>query len=459
MSAWLEERRRQLSEVLSVDARDLAPGMAAAGAKGAYLARAILSARIPTQRQVAADLTALLIDPVSALAAIERDARRAPRRVRRCVVRVVDDLLVDVTDSATSRFTSGIQRVSRAVLRHWSEVAHFTPVVMTTYGVLRPATAEESARAGATGIRAHTGRIAFVPLGARLFLPEIATEQHRAGRLASIVQYGCAGSLGIGHDCIPMTTAETAPEGMPAAFAEYLAGLARFGRVVATSRASEAEFLGWASMLPAAGVAGPEIARVDLPIVPIEAEPESESDLRMALRIGDLPIVLVVGTHEPRKNHLAVLAAAELAWRRGGGFALVMVGSRSWESREFDRAVRRIERAGRSIRVLTGADDSRLAALYRAAVTSVFVSFNEGFGLPVAESLAAGTPVITADFGSQREIGERHGAMLVDVRDPRAIADAMLLALADPAAARAKVSAPESGDWGHYASSLLRLIV
>ena len=453
------ERRALLAETLGAGAgaAALAAAIAGAGDRGAYLARAVLTARIPTERQVADDRLAFLIDADAALAGIERDARRAPGRVRRMPVRLVDGIVIDVTDSAGAAFTSGIQRVSRGVLRAWAGEVPFTPVVLTPAGVLRSATPEESERAGAPR-DAGGPATALVPLGARLFLPEIATAEGRAARLAAIARHGSVESLAIGHDCIPMTTAESAPEGMPAAFADYLAGVARFRRIAATSAASAAEFRGWAAMLPAAGLTPPEVLRVGLPVVPIAAAPEPEASIRAALRLGDAPIVLVVGTHEPRKNHLAVLAAAELAWRGGAAFSLVMVGARSWEAKPFDAAVRRAERAGRPLVVLTGAPDSRLAGLYRAAVASVFVSFNEGFGLPVAESLAAGTPVITADFGSQREIGEGRGAILVDPREPRAIAAAILDVLADPAAARARVTAPPPRGWAQYAAELRELL-
>ncbi len=49
--------------------------------------------------------------------------------------------------------------------------------------------------------------------------------------------------------------------------------------------------------------------------------------------IGSLPIVLAVGSHEPRKNHLAVLHAAELLWREGLLFTLTFVGGHSWKQR------------------------------------------------------------------------------------------------------------------------------
>jgi glycosyltransferase involved in cell wall biosynthesis len=70
--------------------------------------------------------------------------------------------------------------------------------------------------------------------------------------------------------------------------------------------------------------------------------------------------------------------------------------------------------------------DDELWAAYQLASFTIFPSFNEGFGLPVAESLASGTPVITSDFGSMREIAQDGGgALLVDPRDDGQLTEAL----------------------------------
>ena len=120
-------------------------------------------------------------------------------------------------------------------------------------------------------------------------------------------------------------------------------------------------------------------------------------------------MVLVVGSHEPRKNHLAVLHAAELLWREGVAFSLLFVGGNSWKSEEFQAIVRNLQIARRPIQVVEAVDDPTLWAFYELAYCTVFPSLNEGFGLPVAESLAAGTPVVTSDYGSMAEIGALGG--------------------------------------------------
>jgi glycosyltransferase involved in cell wall biosynthesis len=146
-----------------------------------------------------------------------------------------------------------------------------------------------------------------------------------------------------------------------------------------------------------------------------------------------MPTVLVVGSSEPRKNHLAVLYAAEVLWRRGHRFGLTFIGGRAWGSDRFARRAAELANAGRPIDIATGVSDAQLWAAYRVSRFTVFPSLAEGFGLPAAESLACGTPTITSDFGSMKEIGRDGGALLVDPRDDEQIVDAMERLLTDDA--------------------------
>jgi len=153
-------------------------------------------------------------------------------------------------------------------------------------------------------------------------------------------------------------------------------------------------------MLPGAGLTPPAITTVALPAQVGRVDDDTVEGVRSELGLVDSTVVLSVGSHEPRKNHLALLTAAELNWRRGHEFTLVLVGGNAWGDGEFQAMVRRLRRKGRSVQMLSGVDDSVVWSLYRMARFSVFCSVNEGFGLPVVESLVSGVPVITSDFGS-----------------------------------------------------------
>jgi alpha-1,3-rhamnosyl/mannosyltransferase len=152
--------------------------------------------------------------------------------------------------------------------------------------------------------------------------------------------------------------------------------------------------------------------------VPPEGLPEG-------LRPGYL---LFVGTFEPRKNLERVLAAyRSLRSDRDDLPELVVVGGRGW--RGADELRRRAEDTP-GVVVLGYVDDAVLEGLYRDARMLVFPSLYEGFGLPIIEAMAAGTPVLTSRVGALEEVADGAG-MLVDPTDPGDIARGMTKLLDD----------------------------
>ena len=296
-----------------------------------------------------------------------------------------------------------------------------------------------------------------VPWRGTYVLPELAIQPRRCAGLQALAEHSPTRCGVIGFDCVPLTSPETSARGFAAVFALNLAAVAHFDRVVAISEAAAVEYRGWRRMLGGAGLPGPEVTPLALPE---HAPTASEEDLERARRrfmIADLPFVLCVGSHEPRKNHLAVLHAAELLWRRGLRFSLTFVGGNSWKNDDFRSTLRRLVAEGRPVESVSRLDDSTLWAAYRLARCTLFPSLNEGFGLPVAESLSAGTPAITSQFGSMAEIAAGGGALLVDPRDDADLAAALERLLVDDelhARLVAEASSRRPTGWMQYAEAL-----
>jgi alpha-1,3-rhamnosyl/mannosyltransferase len=131
------------------------------------------------------------------------------------------------------------------------------------------------------------------------------------------------------------------------------------------------------------------------------------------------PYVLTVGTLQPRKNLPAAVAAFERATAEGFPHTLVVAGARGWR----DTAVAGMLQHPR-IRVVGKVADEQLVELYRGADCLVFPSLYEGFGFPVLEAMACGTPVVCANRTSLPEIAG-DAAVLVDPDDSAAFAAAL----------------------------------
>ncbi len=113
---------------------------------------------------------------------------------------------------------------------------------------------------------------------------------------------------------------------------------------------------------------------------------------------------LTVGTIEPRKNLPALLEACGPLLEEGDLSALVIVGSRGWLTEGFDRALAAYPLRDRVI--LPGyVADADLPAVYGGAAVTVQPSLYEGFGLPVLEAMACGSPVCASSTTSLPEVG------------------------------------------------------
>jgi glycosyltransferase involved in cell wall biosynthesis len=122
---------------------------------------------------------------------------------------------------------------------------------------------------------------------------------------------------------------------------------------------------------------------------------------------ADGEYVLAVGTLEPRKNLRRLVDAT-----RRTDTELRVVGAQGWGS---------VEVGGNGVRWLGEVNDVELARLYRGALCVAYPSLYEGFGIPVLEAMACGTPVVTTRGTAMEEVADG-AAVLVDAHDPAEIA-------------------------------------
>ncbi len=173
--------------------------------------------------------------------------------------------------------------------------------------------------------------------------------------------------------------------------------------------------------------------------------PPAAEAVRAARARYGLPdtFILSVGTLEPRKNLAGALRAYRLLQGRQVALPpLALVGDAGW----------RLDEAGLfgagedpSLRRLGFVPDEDLLALYAGCAAFVYPSLYEGFGLPVAEALSLGAPVVTSNVSSLPEVAgdDSDAALLVDPHNVEDIATALARVLQDRAlAARLRAAGP-----------------
>ncbi len=167
--------------------------------------------------------------------------------------------------------------------------------------------------------------------------------------------------------------------------------------VVVSARDVEARFRSFAA----------ENGRAEIPVcvARLPVSPVFETQVAAPPELADVDYFVVCGTIEPRKNHLLLLNV----WRElaSGGRApkLVVVGKRGWLNENVVDMMTRCPALAANVVEAAGLSTPGLRRLLAGARALLMPSFGEGFGLPVAEALVAGVPVIASDLDVFREVG------------------------------------------------------
>lgn len=164
-------------------------------------------------------------------------------------------------------------------------------------------------------------------------------------------------------------------------------------------------------------------------LAPAPLQPADEDDPSVLERFGleDATYIASIATIEPRKNIGRLVDAFEQFVGGGGAGKLVLIGSLGWKT---GALIRRLEASTARDRIITTGylTDSDRTTLLRHAQAFAYVSLYEGYGLPVVEAMACGTPVVTSNLSSMPEAAGG-AAVLVDPYDPAAIAHGLQEAL------------------------------
>jgi glycosyltransferase involved in cell wall biosynthesis len=357
-------------------------------------------------------------------------------------------ILLDLSHTSHTRARTGIQRVARALAREL--VGEADSVCFDPYERRwRPLDPWE--RRMLESDTPGRGRRAQWPLAARgrgwwrrvrdrpaplrpreggwgVLVPEIFSPAVNAA-LPTLFAAATGPRVALFNDAIALKLPELSPPGTVARFPAYLQELLAFDGIAAISEESRDSLLDYWRWLGATRT--PPVAAIPLGIDP----PPAPLDVAAVARSDSpSPIVLSVGTIEGRKNHVALLEACERLWARGRRFELRLIGlTQARTGRAAAARIDALRAAGRPIRYDGPADESALEAAYAACAFTVYPSLAEGFGLPVAESLARGRPCVCLGSGALGEIARGGGCLPLDAVTPAALEEAIGRLLDSPA--------------------------
>jgi glycosyltransferase involved in cell wall biosynthesis len=321
-------------------------------------------------------------------------------------------LLIDVTRllyrRMTGRLPTGIDRVGLEYLRHFGAGAG-ARAVLTWRGLSVTLSRADSARmfelllrpgadVAATGwsLIAKACALGWLPAGVGdCFLCNTGHYglDHRG--YAALPRLLGARPVVVVHDLIPITHPQYCRQGERARHVARMRNTLRMARGIIVNSRSTLEALGAfaaESRLPLPRTVVAPLA----PALPVAAP---------GARPLDAPYFVILGTIEPRKNHLLLLRVwAALAERFGHAAPrLVVIGQRGWH---YDEIVERMQGAALQGLVLErGAlSDAEVVTWLHHAQALLMPSHVEGYGLPVAEALGAGVPVIASELAVFRDI-------------------------------------------------------
>lgn len=173
--------------------------------------------------------------------------------------------------------------------------------------------------------------------------------------------------------------------------------LPRLDTLIAGSAATRCEIQAWADRrgidLPALEVVWPV---VDVP------SPSDTLRPRLGLAI-EAPVVLLVGSFVPRKNHLLCLAVMERLWASGSTAILLCIGPKQPSGNSILNRLQAHPENGRRLRLVHDASDAEVSEAYHFARAALMPSEAEGFGIPIAEAALCGCPILCSDIPVFRE--------------------------------------------------------
>ena len=189
------------------------------------------------------------------------------------------------------------------------------------------------------------------------------------------------------HDLLPIHYPELFPLSRIHSFQRYLDFAMTAEILFFVSEKSKSEFQ---------NLMGSRTSQSFLIVTPDGLKPTNLSDSNAVNEPTERVNILCVSTFEPRKNHLVLIDACSILWKQGIEFTLTLAGASGWSNVEIHSRISEcIAEFPGQISIFENPSDSILRNLYEGSTFCVYPATDEGFGIPVIESIAFKKKIIT----------------------------------------------------------------
>ena len=356
-------------------------------------------------------------------------------------------LAIDSTGTSNTRANTGIQRVTRSLIKGLTNLTMVQPVCFEQiYNCWRLPDKQarkriyhqEDLRPGnRRGARWRPWKYILKVLNLRdigsadyfqfngFIEPEIFSNRISLG-LDNFLKLVSGPSVALYYDSTCLKLPELSPKNNTERFPAYLQQLIKFDGIAAISKTSREEIIHYWKWL---GIKKIPIVET----IPLAVDMSHHLKTpNVASRKQQISTVLCVGSIEGRKNQVSLLSAAEKLWSSGMEFHVKLVGLESPEtSGPALDLLNQFKIKGRPVEWLGPQSEDDLRKHYENCSFTVYPSIAEGFGLPVLESLKHGKPCVCSSQGAIGEISNSGGCLTVEKPTPEALAQAMKALLID----------------------------
>jgi glycosyltransferase involved in cell wall biosynthesis len=342
------------------------------------------------------------------------------------------ELLIDISELVKHDAHTGIQRVTRAILK---ELLELKPLGMTvrpvyatpnqTYQYVHslpwqslPADAETKNGP----VRAAPGDIF---LGLDLVHPEILKAQRaslEALRLRGVKTYFVI------YDLIPILYPQYANAGVPEGHVQWLDIVTEADGAICISQTVASDVTQWLRTNKPKQVEIFQIGHFHLGAdlensVPTHGDPANAAAIESSIQ--QRPSFLMVGTLEPRKGYQQTVQAFELLWASGFDANLIMIGKPGWKADQLFDRIQQSSELNQRLFWLQDSSDKYLEKLYAQTSALIAASYCEGYGLPLIEAARHALPIIARDTAIFKEVAQQHASYFPDSAEPQVLRDAI----------------------------------